>query len=528
MNTSFTNLGLDSRVLNAIEALGYKSPSKIQEEIIPFIMDHNDVIGQAQTGTGKTLAYAASILSMIDVNTPGIKAIILTPTRELALQVSEEFSGLNKTKLKVLSVYGGSSIDTQLRALKHGVDIVVGTPGRVMDLIRKNALHLEDLDFFILDEADEMLNMGFQEDIEFIFEQTKEDKQVLLFSATMPKAIEKLAKKYMKKDYQHITIEETSKTSILVEQSYYLVNERVKIEALCRILDQKDPNLAIIFCKTKRDVDFLLNELVSRNYSVEAMHGDIAQNMRIQTLNRFKNKAFNYLIATDVAARGIHVDNIDLVINYTLPSELESYIHRIGRTGRASNKGEAISFATSREVRFIKEVEKYANCEINLKELPTLKDVFETKCQKILGKTSDVTKEEMEQFIPYVRDMPKDELIRFSASLLKLLLDKEIGSDFKKDITVSARNVHHSDTDDKNTTRVFLTLGKMDNITKKDLVEFLQEYSKVGRQHFQGIEMLPKFTFLNIDNDVVNEVIKKVDRKKLNNRVIHIDKAKRR
>lgn len=528
MNTKFTELGLKNSVLSAIETMNFIEPSKIQKEIIPLILNHFDVIGQAQTGTGKTLAYAASILSILDTNVSGVQAIILTPTRELALQVSEEFEKLNSDNyLKVLSVYGGSRISDQIRALKKGVQIVVGTPGRVMDLMKQKALSLQNLRFFILDEADEMLNMGFLEDIESIFKQTNSEKQVLLFSATMPKAIEKLAKRYMQPDYQHITIEEISKTSINVKQSYYLVNEKTKGEALARILDVKDPNLAIIFCKTKKDVDSLFTELSSKGYSVEAMHGDIAQSMRIQTLDRFKKGLFKCLIATDVAARGIHVDHIDCVINYSLPQDIESYIHRIGRTGRASNKGEAISLVGSRDLKLLREIEKFANCTIEVKELPLYEHIFESRCQKVLARIQDIVEnKEQEAFLPYVRDMNKDELIKFSAALLKITVDQEIGSDFKKDISAPIMNERKRSSSSAG--RVFLTIGSMDGITKNSLLDFLSKVTNLGRNCFQKIEILPKFTFLNIDSKVVDKAINKIHNQKFNNRIIHIEKAKKR
>ncbi|MDD2180970.1 MAG: DEAD/DEAH box helicase [Bacilli bacterium] len=524
-NKKFTELGLSENVLKSIDKLGFDKPSKIQEEIIPLIMEGNDVIGQAQTGTGKTLAFATSILSKINVKTNFVKAIVLTPTRELALQVSEEFDTLNtSSKFNVLAVYGGSSVDTQIKALKKGVDIVVGTPGRVMDLIKRRVLNIQDLEFFVLDEADEMLNMGFLEDIEFIFNKTNANKQVLLFSATMPNTIKKLAEQYMKADYRFISIEATSKTSINVKQYYCLVTEKTRIEALCRVLDLKSAKLGLIFCQTKRDVDRLVTELSKRNYSVEAMHGDIAQNMRIQTLERFKMGAFRYLIATDVAARGIHVDNITCVINYNLPQDIESYIHRIGRTGRVNNEGEAITLATSREVRFLNDIEKFANCKIDKQELPQLNDIYEAKYQNILNSINEVVEDkEHTDYIKYVRDMNKDDLMRFSAGLLKVVFEKELGSDFNKDL----KFVEKISKSDSNSTRVFLTIGKMDNLKRGTLLDFLKDVTKVDKDNFTNIEILTKFTFMDVDNKVVDEVIKKIYNKKLNNRVVRAEKAKR-
>lgn len=525
-NKKFNELGLSSNVLKSIDKLGYDTPSKIQGAIIPLIMEGNDVIGQAQTGTGKTLAFATSILSKINVRTNFVKAIVLTPTRELAMQVSEEFKSLNtSTNFDVLAVYGGSSIENQIRSLKKGVDIVVGTPGRVMDLIKRRVLNIQDLEFFVLDEADEMLNMGFLEDIEFIFNKTNNNKQVLLFSATMPSAIQKLAEQYMKADYRFISIKSESKTAINVKQYYYLVTEKTRLEALCRVLDMKSAKLGIIFCQTKRDVDRLITELAKRNYSVEAMHGDIAQSMRIKTLERFKLGAFKYLIATDVAARGIHVDNITCVINYNLPQDIESYIHRVGRTGRANNDGEAITLANPREVRFLNEIEKFANCSIEKQELPQVDDIYEAKYQKILNQINDtVERKEHKEYIKYVRDMNKDDLMKFSAGLLKVMFEKELGSDFNKDLQAVARINKTS----SNSTRLFLTIGKMDNLKRGTLLDFLKKETKVDKDNFTNIEILTKFTFLDVSNEVVDEVIQKIYNKKLNNRIIRAERAKKR
>ncbi len=522
----FNDLGLDTKVLKSIETLGFETPSKIQKEIIPLILKGFDCLGQAQTGTGKTLAFAASILSKINVMGNVVKAIILVPTRELALQVSEEFETLNKSsQFNILAVFGGSSIELQIKALKRGVDIVVGTPGRINDLIVRRVLKLDNIEFFVLDEADEMLNMGFEEDIHTIFNKTPEKKQVLLFSATMPKAILNIANKYMKKDYQHINIAEKSNTSINVSQYYYLVNERTRTEALCRVVDVKNPTLALIFCQRKSDVDTLLTELAKRNYSAEAMHGDIAQNMRIQTLERFKEGAFTYLIATDVAARGIHVNNIDLVINYNLPQDVDSYIHRVGRTGRAGETGEAISFVTPKEVRFLEDVERIAKCTITKCELPDLKSIIESKYQRIIKDVNTLLdNKDYEECLPYVRDMNKEDSIRFSASLLKMMLSKEIGSDFNKEIVVKER-YDRRDIVNKNATRLFLTVGTIDGIKKGSLLDFLKETTHIDKACFNNIEVLSKFTFMDVDNKMVDEVIKKLSNKKFRDRTIRVEKA---
>ena len=524
---NFEDLGLNEKVLKSIKTLGFEKPSKIQSEIIPLIIEGYDVIGNSQTGTGKTLAFASSILSKIDVEDNLVKAIILVPTRELALQVSEEFESLNKSSnFDILAVFGGSSIDMQMKALKRGVDIVVGTPGRIIDLIKRKVLKLNNLEFFVLDEADEMLNMGFEEDIKEIFNKTKSDKQVLLFSATMPKQILTLAKNYMKKNYKSVEIQEKSNTSINVSQSYYLVNEKMRAEAVCRVIDSKNIKLGIIFCQKKSDVDRLLNEMSSRNYNVEAMHGDIAQSIRLQTLDRFKKGYFNFLIATDVAARGIHVDNIDVVINYNLPQDVESYIHRIGRTGRAGKKGEAISFVTMKEVKFLKDVEKVAKCEIVKKELPNKNEVLIATYDKIMTNINEIIKnKEYENYIPYVRDMNKDELMKFSASILKCWIDKNIGSDFNKEIVIKK---DRRDMVSKDNTRVFLTIGSMDGLKMGSLLDYLKETTKIRKENFTNIQILQKYTFIDVNNKYVDELIKKLYNKKFKNRIIRIEKSKKK
>ena len=528
MKEEFKTLGLSTSVLKSIERLGYQSPSKIQIEMIPFIMDGYDVIGQAQTGTGKTLAYAASMLSKLTKGTKQVQALILTPTRELALQVKEEFDQLNRNgSLDVLAVYGGSNIDQQIKKLKSGVDIVVGTPGRVMDLMKRDVLKIHDLEFFVLDEADEMLNMGFLEDIEFIFKRTNEEKQVLLLSATMPKSILKLAKVYMKKDYQSIAIEEETKTSTMVRQFYYLVSERIRFEALCRVLDYRNYDRIILFCQTKKECDRLLNDLTTRQYSAEVMHGDIAQSVRIQTLERFKKGAFKILIATDVAARGIHVDHIQCVINYNLPQDLESYVHRIGRTGRASHKGEAISFVTQKELRFLKEVERFASCKITECSIPTADEVLSEKYVHVLEKAYETLDQQdgLDDALTYVRDLNKGDLMYLAASLLETVVREELGCDLKKDLTVKVRTDRKVQ---RGTTRVFLTIGKADKVKKGMLLDFLNEKTGISKSSFHNVEVLKNFTFIDVDSNYVDRVMNVIHRQKFHNREIRIEKAKRK
>ena len=337
----FTDLGLKESLLKAITDLGYEKPSPIQADSIPVTLEGHDLIGQAQTGTGKTAAFGLPMLNKIDKK-DGLSALILAPTRELAIQVYEELCKLTKyEKLTILPVYGGSQISTQIRALKGNVNVVVGTPGRVLDLINRKALKLNNAKFLVLDEADEMLNMGFIEDIESVIKVMPEDRQTLLFSATMPAPIKKLAANYMKPDAKHVAIKKSSLTVSKIEQYYFEIANDQRFEALCRIIDHDSPASSIIFCKTKKGVDELVEAMQGKGYMVEGMHGDMSQQQRMRTLKKFKDGKLSFLIATDVAARGIDVDGVTHVFNYDLPQDPESYVHRIGRTGRANKEGTA-------------------------------------------------------------------------------------------------------------------------------------------------------------------------------------------
>ena len=523
MNNKFENLGLSSQVVKSIAALGYDTPSPIQEGVIPLIMDNYDVIGQAQTGTGKTLAYAGAILSKIDVKKNIVQSIILAPTRELAMQVCEEFKSLNKSKeFDILAVYGGDSIDRQIKALKKGADVVVGTPGRVLDLMRRKVLDIKSINFFVLDEADEMLNMGFLEDIESVLKETNDSKQVLMLSATMPKEIKKLAKNYMREDFKQVTIKADSLAANTVKQSYYVANDKHRTEVLCRILDFKKLSKTIIFCQTKKQCDELLGDLQKRGYSSEAMHGDIAQANRMKTLDRFKDGSFNFLIATDVAARGIHVDNIDLVINFSLPREFESYIHRIGRTGRANSKGEAISIITPKERSYMKRIEKEAKCEITEGKVPEGEEIVENKFNSILADVKIMIDEnKQEKALKYVRDLNKGDLINLSAALLKTMVDKELGSNIYKKLEVKERTSNKNV--DKNKTRVFINIGKKDNLKKGSLLDFAKKETGVDKDDLTNIEILSTFTFIDIKDKSVKEFMKKIKGKTFGGRQIRVE-----
>ena len=332
---SFLDLGVSEATLKALDKKGFTSPSAIQTLVIPELLkERTNLIGQAQTGTGKTAAFAIPILETLDCD-GSVRAIVLAPTRELANQVADEMYSLRgKKEIKVLPVYGGQSIDQQIKKIKKGIDVIVGTPGRILDLMNRKVIKLNNLEYFVLDEADEMLNMGFIEDIELILEETNEEKKMLFFSATMPKEIMSIAKKFMD-NYKLLKVKKEELTTDLTEQIYYEVKQEDKFEALCRVLDYEQNFYGIVFCRTKSEVDEVTNKLKARNYDAECIHGDITQALRQKALDLFKKKVLTVLVATDVAARGIDVSNLTHVINYAIPQEAESYVHRIGRTGRA-------------------------------------------------------------------------------------------------------------------------------------------------------------------------------------------------
>jgi len=380
----FRKLGLSEQTLKALEKKGFTKPTSIQARVIPILLEgKKDVLGQSQTGTGKTACFALPILENLTKTSREVQAIILTPTRELAIQVAKEIESLRgDNSVNVLAVYGGSGIDQQIRKLKSGVDIVVGTPGRVMDLQRRRALKLDQIKYAVLDEADEMLNMGFVEDIKTILEHTPKEKNMLLFSATMPKPILKIAKTYMK-DYELVESESADLIIDTVEQIYYDISAKDRVEGIRRVMDYYPDFYGIVFCNTKSSVDTVANQLAKMDYSTAALHGDITQSQREKILQQFRDKKVKALIATDVAARGIDVNNLTHVINFSLPQSPESYVHRIGRTGRAGKKGIAITFIMPSERQRLGFVERVNNCKLKKAELPTAKEIVANKEFKI-------------------------------------------------------------------------------------------------------------------------------------------------
>ncbi len=519
---TFNDLGLSREVLQGIEKMGYVSPSPIQEKAIPVLLEGKDIIGQAQTGTGKTLAFGSVLLSQIEKNDKNVQGLILSPTRELALQIHEELVRIGKcTNLSIVSVFGGSDIEKQIRDLKRGADIVVGTPGRVQDLMRRKILKINKIRFMVLDEADEMLNMGFVEDIETILETTPAEKQTVLFSATMPQTIKKIASNYMTDDYMHIQIKAKSQTASTVSQYFFETKVNQKFEVLCRILDSRQMESTIIFCKTKRSVDEVTASMQQKHYNVEAMHGDLSQNQRMNTLKRFKNGQVQYLVATDVAARGIDVDNISHVINYELPQEDELYVHRIGRTGRANKTGEAYSIVSGRERGFLKSIERKTKSNIARLEIPTNDDIFEQKIKELMFDIEEeMLKGNKAMFVDVVKEMKPEMKDDVMATLLSMCYKQRVGLDYSKNQTTTKKVNSENGYD-----RVFMTCGTMDRINAKDIVEFLVVNGRIKKGDIGDISLKTKFSFVNIRSEVSAKAMKACQKKKIKDRKIELEYA---
>ncbi|MBB5020834.1 DEAD/DEAH box helicase [Desulfurispira natronophila] len=501
--TSFESLGLSKETLQALSKKGFEEPTSIQRSCIPTVLQEQiDVVGQAQTGTGKTAAFGLPILESIDPDNKTPQALILAPTRELALQVSEEISSLKSTrKIEVAAIYGGQSIGLQIQKLRRGVHIVVGTPGRVIDLIDRKALHLNNLSFVVLDEADEMLNMGFIEDIERILQSTPEQKRMLLFSATMPRIIMNLAKKYMG-EYRHIVAEKAKLTTGLTDQIYFEVREGDRLDALCRIIDMKPEFYGVVFCRTKIDADAVAGRLQNRGYDAEALHGDITQAQREKILGNFRKKNITILVATDVAARGIDVQNLTHVINYTLPQNPESYVHRIGRTGRAGKEGTAITFISPFEYRNLCFIQKIAKTSIRRQELPKVQDIIDMKKDRIRDDISHIIEEEK------YRDFRElsNELCqgRDPLDVVAALLQSTYAEELNES---NYRDIKQISVDRQGTTRLFVAKGRKDGMSKRSVVEFIEKQTSTPGSRINNVQVYDAFSFITVPFDDAEAIL---------------------
>ncbi len=429
---SYEESGLDARILRAVSEMGFENMTPIQAQAIPVFMEGKDIIGQAQTGTGKTAAFGIPILQMVDPEEKSLQALVLCPTRELAIQAAEEIRKFGKyiEGVKVLPIYGGQDISKQIRSLKGNVQIVVGTPGRVMDHMRRHTLKLKNLKMIVLDEADEMLNMGFREDIETILKDIPSEHQTALFSATMPKPILDITKTYQKPDAVMVKVAAKELTVPLIRQYYYEVKLKNKEEVTARLLDYYNPKRTLIFCNTKKKVDELAEVLKGRGYFAEGFHGDMTQAQRDKIMNGFRKGFVDILIATDVAARGIDVDDVEAVFNYDIPQDIEYYVHRIGRTGRAGKKGRSFTLVVGREIYKIRDIEKVCKTKIKPRCVPSASDINKNKADKYMKQASDIIQNnDMYSMIKLIENTLDDEdytAIELAAALLKMQIGDEV------------------------------------------------------------------------------------------------------
>lgn len=509
----FRVLGLSEDALRALDKKGFEEPSPIQEKIIPLLLNSTkDIVGQAQTGTGKTAAFGLPIIETIAAAEKTVKAIVLAPTRELAIQVSEELASLKgRKKIKILPVYGGQSMELQIRNLRQGVHIVVGTPGRVIDHLKRKTLKLNDLDYCILDEADEMLNMGFLDDIEKILEFTNEDKRTLLFSATMPDEILNVAKNYMG-DYELVKIKAQQLTTEQTDQIYFQVAERDKFEALCRIIDIEDEFYGLIFCRTKHDADKISHRLLDRGYNAEALHGDLSQAQREKVMTKFKKRWVNILVATDVAARGIDVSDLTHVINYALPQDPEAYVHRIGRTGRAGKEGTAVTFITPEEEKKLLSIERKTKATIRKVKLPGVKEVLANKRQRIVSDVNTIAAlDALDDYTGMAYDLlKKEDPTKIVAALLKYAFEEELDPGNYNEIRDVQPVIQGQ-------TRLFIAKGRSHGMTPKKLITFIQKGVQIQPKKVKDILIQDDFSFINVpfkEAEMILHHFKSINRKK--------------
>jgi len=516
----FAELGLSESSLLAISNKGFEEPSPIQKMTIPLLIkNEKDIVGQAQTGTGKTAAFGLPIMDMITEGSGKVQALVLTPTRELAIQVAEEMNSFRGgRRIGVLPIYGGQSYNRQFSRLESGVEIIVGTPGRLIDHLKRETLDLSHLRFMVLDEADEMLNMGFIDDVEFILSKTPKEKRFLLFSATMPKRIVQLAENFMS-EYEVLKVDPGHLTVDLTDQIYFEVRASDKFEALCRIIDVEPEFYALVFCRTKLKVDHLSNALIDRGCYAAALHGDVSQAQRERILDKFKRKRVNILVATDVAARGIDIDDLTHVLNYSIPQDPESYVHRIGRTGRAGKLGTAITFITPSEYRQLMRIQDFSNSEIRKESLPKIKDLIKIKRERIVSEIKDViAKDDYHDNMHVANELltgfPPETII---AALLAHAYKDEFSSDRYTEIndprsqreSRSQRKNQPNDysPDQEGITRLFIALGRKDDINAQKLVNFIRQEAMVDPNHIRNIQVFDNFSFANVPFQEAEHII---------------------
>ncbi|MBT9775349.1 DEAD/DEAH box helicase [Clostridium sp. MCC353] len=560
----FDELQLDERILRAVTDMGFEAASPIQAQAIPVQLEGLDIIGQAQTGTGKTAAFGIPLLQKIDPKSKKLQAIALCPTRELAIQVAEEIRRLAKYMhgVKVLPIYGGQDIVKQIRSLKDGTQIIIGTPGRVMDHMRRKTVKFDHVHTVIMDEADEMLNMGFLEDMETILSQLPDERQTIMFSATMPDAIAKIANNFQNNP---VTVKVVKKelTVPKVTQYYYEVKPKNKVEVMCRLLDMYAPKLSVVFCNTKRQVDELVQALQGRGYFAEGLHGDLKQIQRDRVMNSFRNGKTEILVATDVAARGIDVDDVGAVFNYDLPQDDEYYVHRIGRTGRAGREGIAFSFVVGREVYKLRDIQRYCKTKIIPQAIPSLNDITEIKVEKIMEQVVDVINDnDLSKMINIIEKKLLEEdytSLDLAAALLKMTMGEEnediiddrrparslddLGSSYSDSGRGGRGNAYGSrggrggssngngygrsqrSARDDSMARLFINIGKDQNIKPGDILGAIAGESGMPGKMVGSIDMYDKYTFVEVPRESADTVLKAMKDVKIKGKNIHMEKA---
>ena len=530
---TFKELGLNSEIVKSLDDLGFVEPSPIQEKVIPFLLQSKkDLIALAQTGTGKTAAFGVPILNKIKAKESKLLSIILCPTRELCLQISEDIKKLAKHSngIRVTPVYGGANIEIQIRALKSGTNIVVGTPGRVHDLIRRKVLKLQSIKWLVLDEADEMLDMGFKADLDAILTETPKTRQTLLTSATMSKSVRSIAKQYMT-ETKEICIGEKNIGAEKVSHEYYVVNARDRFEALKRILDYLPGVYGILFCRTRRETQEVADKLKLASYDTEALHGDISQNIRTKIMGRFKRKQIRLLVATDVAARGIDVSDLTHVINYNLPDQDEGYTHRSGRTGRAEKSGISISIITPRETGRIKKLEGIVGKKIEYKKVPNGKEVCRKQIENFLEKIADTNIEELGNE-KYFEEIPKRLKTISKEDLINLFLvykfERLMGA-YKsaRDLNAKAKAplAKAWSTDSVN---LKINFGKKHHLDIKGLFAIINSNKNLKGIEIGKINLMPEYSIFSVERKSADRVIKNLNGKNYKGRKISISKSNAR
>ncbi len=532
----FEEIGLSSEIVKAIQELGFVEATPIQAQTIPHLLENKDqdLLGFAQTGTGKTAAFGLPIIEQVDTNNKDTQAVILAPTRELCLQIAKDITAYSKyTKgLNVVAVYGGASIDTQIKALKKGAHVVVGTPGRTLDLINRKKLKPQNIEWLVLDEADEMLNMGFKDDLDSILSETSEDKQTLLFSATMPKEVARIAKEYMRNP-KEIKVGEKNAGAENVTHVYYTVKASDKYAALKRIADINPNIYGIVFCRTRKDAKDITEKLIEDGYNADALHGDLSQAQRDTVMQRFRVKSLQILVATDVAARGLDVDNLSHVINYSLPDDPEVYVHRSGRTGRAGNKGISLTIAHSREVSKIKALEKMVRKPFQKELIPGGEEIVEKRLYNLIDKIkkTEVTESQIAPFLDDIFD-------KFEALSKEELIKKFVWVEFTRflnyykgaqDINISVREKSNakgggkSGRNSKGFSRFYINLGSKNNVNPAVLIGIVNDHTKTRNIEIGKIDLMKRFAFFEVDKKFEKEVLQGFKNATFNGHKINVE-----